>query len=1532
MQDTKDFSDANAGTQNAREQLLNLMLAAERRRLQETRVVRSAVQRPATIPLSFGQERLFFLDEVGLVGATYNMSLALRLAGDLSEDALECALTSLLKRHEVLRTRVGMHDGVPHQVIDPPTRFHLRHADLAGFPAGELREQQLREWIQREQLHAFDLRKGPLFRAVVIKLDQREHALVLTTHHIINDGWSWGVLTRELAALYAAHVKAEADSLPPPPVQYADYAIWQREWLQGEVLEAQLQYWRQQLLGAPTQLQLPTDRPRPAVESFKGATLRLSLPRSLSSRLSDIARREGSTPFMIFLAAYQVLLARWSGQEDVVVGSPIAGRRSREIEGLVGFFVNALVLRTKVSGDVSFRRLLQQVRDMTLGAYAHQDLPFETLVRELRPDRNLTRQPVFQVGMALQNYPRERIELPGILLTRIDIDWTTSHFDLMLYLHESEEGVSGVFEYAVDLFDRATVQRMADSFITLLEGIAANPDSAVHELPLLSKAERHRLLIDWNPSATPAMQGKRVHHLFEAQVARTPDAVALVYQGASMTYAELNASANRLARYLVRKGVGPDQLVGICVERGLDMVVGLIGILKAGGAYLPLDPSYPPERLAYILKDASPKLALAQAVTREKLADAAVEVIALDDDWARIKRMSGENLEPNLNSVSEEEMAYVIYTSGSTGDPKGVVVTHANVTRLFSSTDPWFHFNEHDVWTLFHSIAFDFSVWELWGALLYGGRVVVVPHLAARSPVDFYRLLCKEGVTVLNQTPSCFVQLIDAQAQSPKDLQHTLRTVVFGGEALELRTLRPWIRRNGAQRPQLVNMYGITETTVHVTYCPLTQEDIESERGSLIGKPIPDLRLYILDPHRQPVPVGVSGELFVGGAGVARGYLKRPGLTRERFIRDPFSSTPDARLYKTGDLGRWRGDGTIEYLGRNDHQVKIRGFRIEPGEIEAALLEHPAVRQAVVMAREDSPGEKRLVAYVVSDRSAPAGAGNEKSAETLREAVVQDWEALYEGTYGTQNEVSGPTFVGWNSSYTGQPIPVSEMQEWLACTVERILALKPKRMLEIGCGVGLILQKVAPHCEAYLGTDISASAIEQLRKWTATQQDLSHVKLDHRAASALGDLPAASFDTVVLNSVAQYFPDVEYLLAVLREAVRVLVPGGKVFAGDIRDLSLLSMFHNAVELNQAAASVSVGQLRRRVATAIAEDKELVVDSCFFEALPGNMPGIAAAEVKIKRGHCVNELTRYRYDVTLTVANEVEPRPIVTTLYWSSDLGSLSRLESDLRRKCWSGALVRGIPNGRLSREAAARVLVENADERLDVGSLRRQLNELDPFGIEPEQIWKLAEAHGFEAIIKPGCRGCFDVQFLDRDSSRAAARGVPEITAAKPWAAYTNDPLENGFRQQLIPELREHLKRRLPDYMVPSAWAMLRQMPLTSNGKVDRRALPAPQARTGEGGEYIAPRNSIEKTLAEIWAQLLQVDRVGAHDNFFEMGGHSLHGMKLIARVAERLNVRLAVIALFRHPKLEELAAVVESLQRGHSPVADGIELEEGTV
>ncbi|MFL6262992.1 MAG: amino acid adenylation domain-containing protein, partial [Thermoanaerobaculia bacterium] len=912
--------------------------------------------REGDLPLSFAQERLWFLDRFLPGTSTYNLPLAVRLHGPLSAAAFEAALREVVRRHEALRTTFAERGERPAQRIAPDLPLAVPRIDLEALPAAA-RQAEARRIALETALLPFDLEAGPLVRAVLVRLGAGEHLAAVSMHHIVSDGWSAGVLAREAAALYGAALEGRPSPLPELPVQYADFARWQRDWLRGETLATAISYWRQRLAGAPPLLELPADRPRPAVQRYLGRTLQRSLSEDLTRGLTALGRARGATPFMALLAGLQALLGRYTGRRDVPVGTPVAGRDRLETEGLIGFFVNTLVMRADLGGDPGFAELLQRVRETALGAYAHQDLPFEKLVEELAPERNLSHTPLFQVMLVLQNTPRVLPEHHGVSFSLLELDTEAAKFDLTLHAREAPRGLVLSWLYNRDLFDAATVARLSGHLETLLAAAVADPGRRLSELPLLTPAEEEQLL----GAAVPCPAGPCLHEIFAARAVESPEAVAVTGEGSSLSYGELDAWANQIAWHLIGLGVSPGDLVGLCLERSLGMVVAILGTLKAGAAYVPLDPAYPAERLAFMLEDSRVPVLLTQESLAESLPETARKVF--------LDRIEGESEEAPAIPVSPDHPAYVIYTSGSTGRPKGVVVRHGNAARLFTATDPWFGFGPRDVWTLFHSYAFDFSVWEIWGALLYGGRLVVVPYWVSRSPEAFHELLVRERVTVLNQTPSAFRQLIWADRSAP---ELALRYVIFGGEALEPASLIPWFERHGDREPRLINMYGITETTVHVTWRPVGWEEAKGS-GSVIGRPIPGLGLYVLDANGQPLPAGVPGEIHVGGAGLALGYLGRPELTAERFVPNPYGES-GSRLYRSGDLARFLADGDLEYLGRIDHQVKIRGFRIELGEIESALAAQPAVREAVVLAREDG-GEKRLVAYVVPDGPAPTLAG-----------------------------------------------------------------------------------------------------------------------------------------------------------------------------------------------------------------------------------------------------------------------------------------------------------------------------------------------------------------------------------------------------------------------------------------------------------------------------------------------------------------------------------------------------------------------------
>ena len=922
------------------------------------------VPRDGDLALSFAQQRLWFFDQLEPGHTAYNIPAAVRLKGPLNLPALERSLNEIVKRHESLRTTFEELDGRPRQVIAPALTIALPVVDLRHLPPIE-REIEVRRLATAEAQRSFDLAKGPLIRGSVLRLTDREQVGLLTMHHIVSDGWSTGILVRELATLYVAFCAGGSSPLPELPIQYADFAQWQRQWLQGEILETQIAYWKERLAGAPAATDLPLDRARPAMQTFRGAHRSAALSQAVREGIGILSRREGATEFMAYLAAFKILLARYTGSDDSIVGTPVANRNRLETEGLIGFFVNALVLRTDLSGDPSFREVLQRVRETCLGAYSHQDVPFDRLVEELHVTRDLSRNPLFQTMFVLHNASLRAIELSGFDLSPVEGDSETAHFDLTLQIADTGQGLTASFIYNTDLFEADTIARMLSGFQLLLEALIADPERRMSRLPIATEAERHQLLVEWNGTRSDWPWDLCVHQVIEAKVVHTPDAIALVCGADQLTYAELNRRANQLAHRLRSLGVGPEVLVGMCLERSVDAIIGLLGILKAGGAYLPLDPAYPKERLQFMLDDAKAKVLVTRAGLAAGLADTGAEIICFDADADSLARESEDN--PG-SSAGLDNLAYAIYTSGSTGQPKGVLVSHRAIADHCLNAQSCYRLDSSDIVLQFASLSFDVSLEEILPTLMAGARLVIMgPELW--PPADFHHKIDAFGLSVLNLPTAYWQELAHEWADLPELIPNIRpRLIVVGGEAMSPQALKVW-RRSPVNAIRLVNAYGPTEATITATTFDVPFEAGETEHSERvpIGHPLANRTVYILDRYGQPVPIGVRGILHIGGEGLARGYLNRSDLTAEKFVTDPFSARPGARMYITGDLARYRADGAIEFLGRSDDQVKIRGFRIELGEIEAVIGHHPAVREVAVLAREDPRGEKRLVAYVVAD-------------------------------------------------------------------------------------------------------------------------------------------------------------------------------------------------------------------------------------------------------------------------------------------------------------------------------------------------------------------------------------------------------------------------------------------------------------------------------------------------------------------------------------------------------------------------------------
>jgi amino acid adenylation domain-containing protein len=949
-------------------------LSPEKLALLEQRLMQKAAPaaKPQTIscrdlstpcPLSFSQQRLWFLHQLE-PNKAFNISIGIRLKGALNLSALQQTLDAIVTRHEALRTTFMAADDHPIQVIAEPQSVNLAIVDLSQHPTDNL-ESTIQHRLESESQYPIDLSSELselMVRATLLKLGATDHILLLVIHHVASDGWSVGILLRELAEFYTAFSGGRSAALPELSIQYADFAHWQRQWLQGEVLARQLNYWKQQLADVPPLLELPTDRPRPAVQTFRGRTLHFQLSADLAQQLKALSQKSGTTLFMTLLAAFATLLQRYSGQDDIVIGSPIANRQRSEVEPLIGCFINTLALRTRLAGNPSFSQLLQQVRETTLAAYDHQDLPFEKLVEELHPERSLSYSPLFQVMLVLQNAPIGELSLPGLTLTPLQLEDSAARDDLFLSIAETEAGLTGELAYNSDLFDRRTIERLVGHFQTLLSNIAANPDQPIAQIPLLTTAEQQQMLIEWNDTQVDYPLDQCFPQLFETQVQRTPDAIATVYQDQQFTYQQLNDRANQWATVLVQQGVGAETLVALLEERNLDFLTAMLAIFKAGGAYLPLNPQHPSDRIAQVLRESQVSFLLGSQ-RWHSLVDAS------SLQWLDVEDLDTAPPADNLPvRCSPNSLAYVIYTSGSTGTPKGAMLEHRGMLNHLLAKVDQLHLTGADVIAQTAAQTFDISIWQFLCPLLVGGRVEIVPSEIATDAAQLLPLIEQRSISILEVVPSLLLLLLQQLELTPsKPALNSLRWLLLTGEALPPGLCQQWFEIY-PQIP-LLNAYGPTECSDDVTHYPLHEAPTTDLLTIPIGYALPNTQLYVLDQFLQPVPVGVAGELYVGGAGVGRGYLYNQDLTAQAFVADPF--IPGQRLYKTGDKARFRADGSIEFLGRFDHQVKLRGFRIELGEIESVLSQHPQVQAAVVMLREDQPGKPQLVGYVMATNVTP---------------------------------------------------------------------------------------------------------------------------------------------------------------------------------------------------------------------------------------------------------------------------------------------------------------------------------------------------------------------------------------------------------------------------------------------------------------------------------------------------------------------------------------------------------------------------------
>ncbi|WP_244422001.1 non-ribosomal peptide synthetase [Bradyrhizobium sp. ORS 285] len=1415
---------------------------------------------PGAAALSFAQQRLWFLERLDPGTAGYNVPIAYRLDGPLDIGALQLALDHIIARHEPLRSRMLERDGQSVQEPLPPMRCPLRRIDVSDrTEAGE----QARTLVAEAAREPFDLWQPPLLRATLVRIAPDSAVLALVMHHIACDGWSLTVLARELSLLMSGA------TVRPLPLRYADFATWQRDWFSGARAREQLEAWSARLADLP-ELRLPLDYRRPTRQSYRGGIVPITIDAQTTARLKGLSERSNATSFMALLAIYGAVIGRAAAQEDFAVASPIANRHHHETENLIGFFVNTLALRLDLSGTPSLEVLIARVRNVALEAYQHQDLPFEQLVERLHPDRDPARNPLVQVAFALQNATDDRLALPGIEASPFPVDIRTTRFDIETHLFERDGAIEGLLVYATDLFTPATAGRLAAQFTTLLTAALDAPATPLASLLLALPSdlqtqqralERPRPLPSGNAGLATRFQTIATTH--GHRIAIEGD------DGRALSYAALDTASRVLGEQLVAAGVELGDIVGIAADRSTETIVMLLAIIRAGGAYLPLDPALPQARLALMLTQAGVRHVLTTAASRDvfrRINESLGIVIPGDMD----ERARAALPAPDL--IRAESPAYVNFTSGSTGTPKAILVPQGAVANLVLDTD-YAALTPDDRIAQAAPLSFDAATFEIWGALLNGGCIVLVNKQTLLDPDALARYLKARAMSVMFLTTALFNQV----AQLKPAGFASLRLVLFGGEAVNAEHVHSVLAAGPPAR--LLHVYGPTETTTFATFHSIAQL-AEHAATVPIGRPLPGVTCRILDADLRPVPAGMPGELCIGGNGLAIGYLGDTDATEARFV----TAADGTRLYRSGDLVRLDPDNNIEFVGRRDNQVKIRGHRIEIEEIELALAHHPAVAEAAVVVR--TADDDKFVEAFVTLKPDVATVQHQQHGQ----AFVSDWRELYEITYAPAADAADADLAGWHDSYTGRPIAVAEMREWQARTTEALLALKPRRVLEIGCGTGLLLRGLAEAVESYHGTDFSPPAVAGTRE-LARRNGWSHVTIEQREANDFAGLPQQHFDLVILNSIVQYFPSRDYLRHVLDGAFACLAPSGRIYLGDIRSLPLQRLFAVSVEARQHALGGPA--ILARAANRIRFDKELVLDPAFFTRIAAEHG--ATVRLAAKRGMAINELTKYRYEVVIeTGATHASPPAV--SMAWAT-LDAADPVTAMIAAAHKHGSLcITGVPDGRLTDDLEL-------------------LASIDPDAAppapapHPEQLAQAAAAAGFAvdfALSERAGDSVFDVLLYPQGGPRPASP-LEVLRTTRPWDELSNDPLQTALGRSIGPELKLHLGQLLPEYMIPAQIAVIERMPLARTGKIDRRALP-PIAAAPEMNEAAAPAGDAEHAVHAVWQELLQRERIDRTTNFFDAGGHSLLLVRLLHRINSHFGRELALIDLFRATTIADQA------------------------
>lgn len=1417
----------------------------------------------------------------------YNESVSLDLEGDFHALYFIEAIEEVVSRHETLRSTVSANGET--LIIYKHLSTTVPVEDISADPD---QKATLHQFIADEMQHEFNLQEGPLFRCFLHRLTETHYFFTIVKHHVIGDGWSTGVILEDLSRIYNAKVKGVRLFLTAAP-QISQYAAEMAAFEQTPEYLQTKKYWMDMYRDNVPVLDLPTDYPRPARRTYKADRLDYHLPLELVEQVKKMGAKSGSSLVNTLLSAFEIFLSLQTSQYDIVVGLPAAGQAATGNFGLAGHCVNLLPIRSTIDQHLSFSDYLKNRKAAFFDAYDHQQFTFGELVKNLNIKRDPSRVPlvpvVFNIDMGMDN----AVVFDHLTYKLVSNPRAYETFEIFLNATGSRSSFVLEWSYNTQLFKAQTIEKMAAAFESLLQTLVSDPSMTLKGLAGKNTAIWAAQLDEWNATATSYPKDSTLTELIDLTSGAYPDKVAVVYKNERLTYARLTEQSNRLADCLITKGVKKGDIIGLAADRSLEMIVSLLGILKAGAVYLPLDPEYPQERITYMLTDSGAKILLLSKAYRGRFQSGAAEMV-IEDIWPDLDSYSAAAPAVSSNGT---DLAYVLYTSGSTGKPKGVEIMHFNLVNFLISMQSAPGITAEERLLAITTISFDIAGLELYLPLITGAELVICDQETARDGRLLLELIEKQHITVMQATPSTWRMMIDSGWYKKYPLK-----VLCGGESLPAELAAELLKLSA----ELWNMYGPTETTIWSTV-----KQIKADGGAItIGRPVNNTQVYILDTDRQLVAPGATGEIFIGGDGLAAGYLNQPELTKDRFIPNPFSTFPAERLYTTGDLGKFTADGEIICLGRADQQVKIRGHRIELGEIETLLSQQNGVKQSVVIAREDHPGDKRLVGYVVLSE--------EEEAKEIVPSWKDRWDTIYDmaAKSGQDQERSDQKIDGilleqWQDSEK----LVQQAAEWLHVSAERIKKLNAQHILEIGSGGGQLMFELAPFAESYVATDYAATAIEKLReKLDAQPGQWDHVTVRTNAADDFSALSFTSFDLVLIHSVAQYFPDTAYFLKVIEASVKIVKDGGCLFIGDMQGKNSLEMYHAMDHLSHTKNDTTLAEFREVVQNRVRIEDEFVADPSFFYLLPQLIPAITGVDVQLREGQLQNETTKYHYDVWLHINSDHQVAQPGLSLSWE-DEGMLNNLTAQLKAHGTGSITVTNIPNNRTAKDHALLQWMRSAPAGSTAGQIKNELERVEK-GIDPDLFWQLGRDLGYHTYVRwttDGTDENFEAVFIRDDSglllppdpsAALSAHAKPQDFARTPLSAN-----ELYLPKSVTDNWKNALYQQLPEYMVPADFVALKSFPLTPNHKIDKKALPRPQVRMGNSGTgQHLPQDEHEQFISSVWSAVLGIDSIDTHADFFELGGHSLLAVKVMSAIEKETGKRLPLATLFDNSTIEKLA------------------------